>query len=260
MTIKRHTAAGLLACAIMGLSAVGCSQADPQGEAPESASASTPASEAIVLFKDPSESGPRLDVYDFDGHAAISVGGPIGTESVLSAAATATDSITDLYRAIHPGTAEIPAELVALSERLAPALAELRAQPHSDAPPVSVDKTQAAFNSTVCKTFREGAVKYTPLACPWSGSTTTRQIFQWPLSITAGDRTYAWNPNAANSTLTWWHANAQGLFVPAASINLPAYWWNWMSMGSGGPYFAELKIAYGTGELGLTHHDFGYTF
>jgi hypothetical protein len=260
MTIKRHTAAGLLACAIMGLSAAGCSQADPQGETPESASASTPSSEAIVLFKDPSETGPRLDVYDFDGHAAISVGGPIGTESVLSAAAAATDSITDLYRALHPETTDVPAELVALSERLAPALAELRAQPHSDAPPVSVDKTQAAFNSTVCKNFSEGAVKYIPLACPWSGSTTSRQIFNWPLNITAGDRTYAWNPNQANATLNWWAANAQGQFVIVGSINLPAYWWNWMSMGSGGPFFAQLNLAYGTGELGLTHHDYRFTF
>jgi hypothetical protein len=259
MTIKQRMGAGFLVCAMMGLVAAGCSQGDPQGETEASVGASTPSSEALVLFRDPTESGPRLDVYEIDGHAAISVGGPIGTEAVLTSA-TATDSITDLYLAIHPGVAEVPAELVALSERLEPALAELRLQPHSSAPPVTVDKSQSSFNATVCKNFTEGSVKYIPMSCLWGGAVSSRNNFTWPLSITAGDRTYGWNANAANATMTWWHSNSQNLFVPVWSINLPAYWWTWMSIGSGGPYFAEIKLAYGTGELGLTHHDFRYTF
>jgi len=258
MMNQRHIGAGLLVLAMMGVGASGCSQGDPQGESVESA---IPSSDAEFLFKDPSESGPRLDVYDFNGHAAISVGGPIGTEGILTAA-TATDSLTDLYRALHPEATEVPAELVALNERVAPALAELRALPHSNAPAVQVDKTQAAFNSTVCKTFTEGAVKYVPIECTWNGSVTGRSIFHWPLNITAGDRTYGWNPNNLNATMRWWAADAQGLFYVAWSINLPPYWWNWMSLGSGGPYFADLTRPSGApaAELGLTHHDYRFTF
>jgi hypothetical protein len=252
MTKMRHTGALLMAIAMCGVVGTGCSQGDSQGQTGE---ASSSEGEALVLFQDPSRSGPRLDVYEFNGHPAISVGGPIGTESLL-AATVAPDSIADLYRAVHPEAAEVPAELLALSERLAPALAELRSLPHSDAPPVTVDKTQSAFNSTVCKNFSDGGYTYVPLQCTWSGSTNQRSIFNWPLNITAGDRTYGWNPNNTSATMSWWAADSQGLFYVAWSITLPQYWWNWMSIGGGGPYFVGLTLPSGwNGELGLTHHD-----
>ncbi|HWA77624.1 MAG TPA: hypothetical protein VG937_35045 [Polyangiaceae bacterium] len=254
MTKMRHASALLVAIAMSGVVGTGCSQGDPQGETAE---AST---EGLLLFKDPSQSGPRLDVYDFNGLTAISVGGPIGTESVL-AVSSATESLDSLYRALHPEATQVPAELIALSDRVAPALAKLRTLPSSDAPPVTIDKSLSQFNSVACKNFVEGSVKYVPLQCTWSGSTNSRSIFNWPLNITAGDRTYGYNLNNTTATMRWWAADAQGIFYKAGQITLPANWLNWMSFSSGGPYFADIVLPSGvTGELGLTHHDYRFTF
>ncbi len=255
MTKVRRAGAGLLAFTLMGVVAAGCSQGDTQEES------STPSSEATLLFKDPSTSGPRLDVYEVEGQAAISVGGPIGTEATL-ARATGTESIEELYRAIHPDAAEVPSELVALDARLAPALAQLRelASTRADAvafEPPQLDKNQAAFNSTVCKNFAEGSERYTPVECPFKASGNEVSIFQWPLSINAADRTYGWNPNPRSATISWWAFPPNAAAYVAWSITLPQYWWNWMSIYSGGPYSAVLRSAGGiNGELGLTHHRF----
>lgn len=256
MKRMRHTTAVLMAIAMAGATGAGCSQGDPQGESSEAASAAT---EGLVLFKDPSQSGPRLDVYDFNGNAAISVGGPIGTEALITAA-SANESLDSLYRALHPEAKQVPAELIALNQRLAPALANLRTLPRSDAPPAVVDKSLANFNALACKSFNEGAIRYVAVQCTWSGATSSRSIFNWPLNITAGDRTYGWNNNNTGATMRWWAENAQGIFYVAGSINLPVYWMNWMSFSSGGPYFADISLpsAWGPGELGLTHHDYRF--
>lgn len=253
MTTVRRAGAGFLAFALLGTAAVGCGQGDT-GES------SSPSS-APLLFKDPSSSGPRLDIYEVEGHAAISVGGPIGTEAVL-AGSTGFESLEDLYRAVHPDATVVPAELTALSARLAPALAELRALPRPEVEPVSIDttqidKTQAAFNSTVCKNFSEGSERYAPAECPWSGSANQISIFHWPLTINAADRTYGWNPNNRTATINWWAYPPGGAAYIAWYINLPAYWWNWMSIYSGGPFSADIRSANGVnGELGLTHHKY----
>ncbi|HEY0712014.1 MAG TPA: hypothetical protein VGF45_05035 [Polyangia bacterium] len=212
--------------------------------------------EAPFLFKDPSTSGPRLDVYDFDGQAAISVGGPIGTEARL-AGITGTDSLEELYRAVHPDVAVVPHELVALGERLAPALAELRSRPRPvQAQTATIEKSQSAFNTAVCRSFKDGSFKYTPVECQWSDGIDQLVSFHNPNNIYAGDRTYGWNNNNRTAKMNW-SKNA----VTAYSITLPSYWWNWMSVGGGGPYYAYIFLSGGyTGELGLTHHSSSHTF
>jgi hypothetical protein len=240
---------GIIGIILLGVAAAGCGEAPSQESAPMQASTEA-ATEAELLFRDPSTSGPRLDIYDFGGHAAISVSGPIGTEDQL--AGLSADSIEELYLGVHPEAATIPAELTALGERLAPALAELRAMPRpTNTQPAVIEKSQAAFNSSVCKIFYEASYKYVPLECQWSSGIDQLLSFNSPNNISAGDRTYGWNNNSVQAKM-YWGKNAMMVY----QITLPAYWWTWMSVLSGGPYYAKIYLSGGwTGELGLTHHD-----
>jgi hypothetical protein len=240
--IRDRITHGMVGIMLLGVAAAGC------GEAPADASVQT-ATDAALLFRDPSASGPRLDVYDFDGHAAIAVSGPIGTEAQL--AGLNADSLEELYRGVHPDATSIPAELLALGERLAPALAELRSAPRpSDATPAIVNKSESDFYNAVCVTFQQFPYRYVPLECQWDTGMDQQLIFQNPHHILAGDRTYGWNHNSVTAKM-YWGRNA----AMAGQITLPAYWWTWMSMTSGGPYYAMIYLSGGwTGELGLTHH------
>jgi hypothetical protein len=246
--VSRRGCSGFLGLALIGVAAAGCGEA-PTQEAAEQDAAET-ATDAAALFRDPSTSGPRLDVYDFDGHAAISVSGPIGTEAQL-AGLTVTDSLEDLYKAVHPDATTVPAELIALSDRLAPALAELRSMPRpADAKPATIEKSQSAFYASVCKIFPESTYKYVPLECQWSDGIDQLLSFASPNNILAGDRTYGWNNNPVQAKM-YWGKNAAMVY----QITLPQYWWTWMSVASGGPYYAKIYLSGGwTGELGLTRH------
>jgi hypothetical protein len=243
----RHGIVGLVLTGVAAVAA-GCGEAPMQDSAPTEEVGQS-ATEAPMLFRDPSTSGPRLDVYDFGGHAAISVSGPIGTEAQFSG--ITAESVEDLYRAVHPDTTTIPAELIALGERLAPALAELRAMPRpAEASPAVIQKSYSDFSTNVCRTFWAGSYRYEPVECQWDTGMDQLLIFRNPPHINAGDRTYGYNANPVQAKMHWGR-NA----VMAFQITLPAYWWNWMSVYSGGPYYAELRLSGGwTGELGLTHH------
>ena len=250
MNVKnvRRSGIGFLAFALLGAASIGCSsEAEPQESI-------APAIEGTLLFKDPSASGPRLDIYSFNGTAAVAITGPVGTEEAFAGTIGMT-SLEDIYRALHPEAA-VPTELVAVAERLAPKLAELRAQPRAEVEPAEIDKTEAGFRAAVCKGFREGSNKYTPIECPWKASGTSVGIVRFPATIQALDRTYAWNPNNRPATVNWFTASNATL---AAAHTFPAFTWTWLSVLGGGPFWADVRPAAGVaGELGLTHHS--YTF
>lgn len=228
--------------------AMGC------GEAPAPTSTET---SAPLLFEDPSTEGPRLDVIGLGGEGVgVSVSGPIGTDPP----AMFDGSLIDLYRQIHPDVTEVPAELVELNADVEAAWAALPtdADVRSEAP-VTVDKDQNAFLATTCKTFSSGSVRYVPWECNW----VENDFIVWAghpqgtLTIAAGDRTYGWNEVSVGADLNWC-SNTQCI---AGQIHLPAYWWNWMSLVSGGPYYAYLIGDYDPqthtfppGRRGLTHH------
>jgi hypothetical protein len=229
---------------LLGVAAAGCGEASPPAD-----DSTQTATDAALLFRDPSTSGPRLDVYDFDGHAAIAVSGPIGTEDQF--AGLNADSLEELYRGVHPDAITVPAELTALGERLAPALADLRSMTSpAEARPAIIEKSESDFYAATCKIFPQSPYKYVPLECNWDTGIDQQLIFHSPNNILAGERTYGWNHNPVTAKM-YWGKNA----VMAGQITLPAYWWTWMSMTGGGPYYAAIYLSGGwTGELGLTHH------
>jgi hypothetical protein len=235
---------------LLAVAAAGCGD----DHATEAVSAADP----LVLFKDPSTSGPRLDVYDFDGHAAISVSGPIGSEEMVSGF-KGGETLVEIYRALHPNSATVPADLMALDARLEPDLTALRSavRPPIEAEPAPIEKSESAFESTLCRDFREGNTRYTYIHSIWDNTYAEGVSVGWPTydRIHAGDRTYAWNANAYEGRLKWYKARSGTV---AGTIILPPYWWNWMSMASGGPYWASLLKIDSTvpdyTERGLTWH------
>jgi len=228
---------------------IGCSAADETA---------TPAAAAsVALFEDPSTSGPRLDIYDSGGEATIAVSGPIGTEAALSGF-NGQESLTDIYRALHPEVATVPSELVALDEQIRPKLAALRARPRAatEAAPALIEKSESAFNSAVCKNFTEGSARYTVKYCNWGLACGVTTNWAKP-EILPGDRTYAWNHNDKSSTLRWLLPNT---YTPVASAVIPPYWWTWMTYtGGGGPFWATLDGgAACQQERGITWHSLSF--
>jgi hypothetical protein len=246
-SISMRTWGAVLGLALLGAGAAGC------GEAAVGTDLETP--DSPLLFADPTQSGPRLDIYDFGrGRAGISVSGPIGTEEKY-AGLSDFDSLEQLYRTLHPD-ATVPPELTTLSRHLAPALAALKTMPRPETPrEVTFEKSQASFNSTVCKSFKSGSAKYTPLECPWGGSVTKIEIKHAPASILPGDRTYGWNAINASGTMTWYTLDP----AIAGKVTMNPNTWKWMSIS--GPEGERFWAAIGNttrGELGLTHHDLSW--
>jgi hypothetical protein len=255
----RHLSTIGMGFALLFVGAAGCASGNTTDPA------SVP--EARALFKDPSSSGPRLDVYDVDGHAAIAVSGPIGSEERV-AGLSGDESLAEIFRALHPDAAKMPSELGALDARIAPELAAIRAaaRPAQEATPATFDKSQSAFNSTVCKNFpgSSSTYVYKPQQCDYravGGDVAGVGIqFGNPNTslIQSGDRTYGWNNNASQASLTWFYIPPGGGVAPGGGISIPAYWWTWCSVTGGGPYFAYLasnnwQLADG-GDKGLTWH------
>jgi hypothetical protein len=243
-----------LSLILLAAGAAGCSD--------DHATVGVPAAESLVLFKDPSTSGPRLDVYDFDGHAAISVSGPIGSEGLVSDF-KGGETLTELYRALHPNAVTVPADLMALDARLAPDLEALRsaARRSIEAEPAPIEKSESAFRSTLCKNFTEGSTTYTYIHSIWDNTYAEGVSVGWPTydRILAGDRTYGWNANAYKGRLKWYKARSGTV---AGEIILPPNWWNWMTLYSGGPYYATLwkfdHTVPDNTERGLTWHSMSH--
>jgi hypothetical protein len=244
-SISLRTWGAVLGLALMGAGAAGCGEAAIGTDLEQA--------EAPLLFKDPSPSGLRLDVYDFNGEAAIAVEGPIGTEGRL-ADLPDTDSLEQLYRAIHPEASTVPAELSALSQRLAPKLAALRSMQRPERPAATFDKSLASFNSTVCKSFKVGNSKYTPIECPWKASTKGITIAHAPATILPGDRTYGWNAVNSPGKMHWISLDP----AIAATANMSPMTWKWLSITGGNKaYWADIENTV-AGELGLTHHSLSF--
>jgi hypothetical protein len=250
-TNRRAGASLLLGVTALISLATGCSS----GDAPEDELAT----EQTLLFKDPSTSGPRLDVYDVQGHVAIAVGGPIGSEAMLGNF-NGSQSLAEIYRVLHPDVATLPEDLVALDERVAPEVEALRLadRPPVDAPSPTFDKSWESFFATVCRTFTEGSATYTVQSCVWvpSGGQTVGLTPTDPGgAIDGGDRTYGWNHNAGTSRVRWTRASNN---VVAATFTLPPYWWNWFTHYGNFRYRATIYGASASvdGERGLTWHSY----
>lgn len=232
--------------------------------ADEASSLQAPA-ESPRLFTDPSTSGPRLDVFDVDGSIAISVGGPIGTEGEVLPRLSYDSSLVELYRSLHPEELEVPSDLEALDELVAPMLTALAESVRAEAPPaasgdvVRVVKSQSTFNSTVCKTFTEGSSRYTPVKCNWAANVNFVTA-SGDQSVQAGDRVYGWNGVNSEAQIKFFPC-LEGC-NPSGTITLPPFWWTWASMSSGGPYAADLHpmtwVQNPGGERGATHHSLSF--
>lgn len=214
------------------------------------------ATESTVLFGDANTSGPRLEVLDFNGDVAVSVSGPIGTETATLAGLRPDATLVDIYRHLHPG-AFVPSELVALDQRIAPSLNGIVSSPSLAEPPpqpVVVDKTSLDFGRIVCQTFVvDRSISYVPVNCVWAindtvlpdGATSLRGY-----TIPANDRAYGWNNKSTPAQIRWYLNGGSTL---AGVTNLPAFYWNWSSVLSGGPYQVKI-VSDNAGEMGFTHH------
>jgi hypothetical protein len=216
------------------------------------------AQSAQYLFMDPHSSGPRLDVFALgDGGISVSVGGPIGsqTDSLLFAS---SESLSDLYRLLHPEVTSVPGELLDLERTVAPEL-EALAAPRAvgpaagERPPAIIEKSRDSFRAATCKNFYDGVHRWIPMECNYNDDT----LGVWagtPSNVTAGDRTYGWNDVGGTAQLCW--GTLQGVGSDWC-IQLPQYWWNWQALYSGGPYHGFLhsnSFPQISGPRGLTHH------
>ncbi len=262
----------IIASVGVALLAMGCGSAPPdQGTATPGAEGALPGKTTpLQLFKDPSTSGPRLDVYDVDGALGIAVGGPIGT-TVPESPPSAT--LIDLYRGLHPA-AEIPAELVPLDARLALARrADASPEPVPPVPAI-VNKSQSAFNANVCQTFGVSQfASWVPVECDWVQVTSCQDAYLghdagWGIRqyfpVQNGERVYFWNNSAAGGYVSWYLNTSSGVKYAAWFVT-PAYWWTWTSVSGPTPNGNGPYGAYGEpntdcvsnpvlGDVGITHH------
>jgi hypothetical protein len=208
---------------------------------------------------DPHSSGPRIDVLALgDGAVSVSVGGPIGsqTNALLSAN---SESLSDLYRLLHPEVVSVPDELLDLERSLAPELEVLRVQRAAgpaageERPRAIIEKSMDSFLAATCQTFAGGTTRWVPVECNYSDNTTNVWVGT-PSNITPGDRTYGWNDVGGTAMLCWFTPQGGNT---STCLTLPQYWWNWHSLYSGGPYYASLisnTYPQISGPHGLTHH------
>ncbi|HKO50649.1 MAG TPA: hypothetical protein VJV79_23175 [Polyangiaceae bacterium] len=229
--------------------AIGCSQ----GDLTVSDGA---ASEMQLLFKDPSTSGPRMDVYSVNGHLAVSVSGSIGTEA-QAASFTEMESLEKLYLAVHPDATAAPAELAPLSKRVRTDLGALSALPRStDVLPPAIEKSQSSYLANACRTFTEGSYQYVPLTCNWSGSI-SGLLADWTRGfLRGGDRTYAWNATPYSSHVRW--DSADGVLPQLHyQFAMTPYTWQWLQVWdtSRSGWVASIQTdPILPGELGITQH------
>jgi hypothetical protein len=219
--------------------------------------------ELTPLFSDPSSSGLTLEVFEADGNLAVFVGGPIGTEIDARQNLGSNSSLAQLYRNLHPTASEIPTELLELDEIVAPLLASRAEFAATEAPPAAtlqdvaentVEKSESAFRSTVCKTFTEGNFRYTPVECHWKANINLVSA-STGLTVKAFDRAYGWNNTIHEAKIAFFPCleGCNGAFV-----DLPASWWKAGWMLSGGPYVAAIHpktfVLNPGGDRGGTHH------
>jgi hypothetical protein len=262
---RRASSISLSLILLLGMGVVGCGDhaADevPTNEAPALGEGvndreATPKASPL-LFKDPNTNGPRLDVYDANGHAAVAVSGPIGSEGILGALDD-SQSLTGLYRAIHGTAAAIPNELTLLEGRFAAEFAAIRSNPRHVEPVAdpTLGKSWNSFVASVCKRFRASdSTEYKPIVCIWDDYSAS--ISSDTNNIQGGDRTYGWNANSGWSFLRWIEGNS----VPGG-IYIQPYWWTWFTIFGGGPYGARIACISNaqhpgpcvSGERGLTWH------
>jgi hypothetical protein len=241
------------------LLAAGCS--DGATSSPTSsakATGSVTETNATAVFRDPNTSGPRLDVFDAEGTLSVAVSGPLGTENTVIPGLPPDATLVELYRILHPNV-EVPSELTTLDVRVAPLLKATK--PHLGAPPpvpVALDKSQAQFNSTVCITFGVSQFsQYIPVECVWRANAAVLHVAN-DYSIHPGDRVYGWNNVDIESFLET-YMNTPPKYLYVSRYFIPAYWWTYINVLSGGPYAATMasNLAAGApahGEMGTTHH------
>jgi hypothetical protein len=262
--MAKHLLGEFIVLVIGGAVAFGCGgQGDsvPTGRASDSAQSNnvgaehTSASAALVLFRDPNGTGPRLDVYDVGGNVAVSVSAPIGTE-IPETRPEAT--LTEVYRALHSNASSVPSELSALDLRIEPFLKNITAL--SVAPPTAiVDKSQSAFNSILCKDFGLSQFSYYhPVLCNWGPASHDNQLYLGdtgngaPYIVQPNDRVYGWNNTSSAGEVQWYKDYEVGPFY---DFPLSAYTYTWTTVYGGGPYGAETEeYSVRTGDLGVTRH------
>jgi hypothetical protein len=230
---------------LTGFAAIGCSQDD-------GTQSDNVGTEPLFLFKDPATAGPRLDVYEIEGRAAISVGGPMGTEARI-AQVSGLESLAELYRVIHPDITEIPKELIGLTERVISERAELDGSPRPAVKTAEIAKDERPFDDAVCRTFASSSARYTPVDCRWDPNISYLVVGGQQINdLVRNDRVYVWNNNPRTATLE--HRLVGGFLY--ASLAVPQYWWTYMTITRDGPYMTADVVPAGSvrGELGLTHH------
>jgi len=240
----------------------GPNQGPDQGTAtPAEHGAAAAKTSGIQVFKDPTPSGPRLDVYDVDGNLGISVSGPIGTEVPEPPAPTAT--LTEVYRSLHPA-ADIPAELAPLDARLALLRRAVPSAKPIVTTPAIVKKDSTAFYANACQTFAISQTRsWVPVECNWTAVSacemfwlggTYYDVGYYP--VQSGEIVFMWNNVNVEGFVKWYNSAHQRTY-----FIIPAYTWTWTSWtAASGPFEAivgtnnDCYLTPGYGDIGITHH------
>jgi hypothetical protein len=252
------------ACAIIGLG-LGFSGCSGQGAgAPEATQGGSPvttskaANEGNVVFSDKNADGVELRVIDFgSGVLGANLSGPLSAKLPEPSGAT----LEDLYHAIRPDVSQVPAALAALSQRVEAMRPAALSTPIATTTPSGsaiIDKSNTAFQSTLCHTFTEGSpptIAYVARECVYQDSHRNGALIN-DTSIHFYDRTYGWNNSPSYTTLAW--SGTAGSY----SYSVQPFWWTWMSVyGTGVDVFwADIWVTNG-GEVGTYNpaYDFGIT-
>jgi hypothetical protein len=210
--------------------AAGCGQPDGTkiAETDESIGATQ---QAVYLFKDPVSTGPRLDVYDFDGHAAMAISGPIESlRDLMNVGAT----LREAYLRVHPTTNEVPLELLRLEDQFAADIAALKSQPDrsTDLEIANIDKSESAFMAQACQHVFEGSIRYSPIECHYQANV-SRLLFVGDrfdpgdgFRMRSGARTYGWNATSTAAEMGWQGPDTRIVAI----ITLPPFWFTYLTV------------------------------
>ena len=243
---RGHRPIIFLLAAPLALAAAACGGAESSGEAP-------------VAFDDPHPGGARLTVVEFEGGLGVSVTAPVGVP-VPSGNGL---SLIELYRRLHPQDIGVPRELEALSARAEALMRSQVVRPSTATlPPVAIDKSEADFRRLTCVTIEEGDNRYTPRACVYRTSAWSANVpAPSPCSgwgcypVSYGDRSFAWNENAFNTSLTWYNS----AILPHPHWTILPYHWGWYTaFGSDHQSFGVQHSTFPlnvNGRQGVTWHD-----
>jgi hypothetical protein len=245
---------------VLALAAMGCSS-QPLSNSDEAVGESLAEIVYEVAFSD---TGRLSVVRGQDGVLSVNVTGAIGADDdAVGARAIGKSTLEEVYLALMPNEADVPAPLASLSKEFKAqqdeALALAAGRASEQLPTVEQQAARGVakdFWSQACQTFVESGVTWVPLECRLNScnavSLPCYAETSWALMGT-NDRSYAWN--ATN------YSAYHGTTGPGGSHVVPRYTWQWGWWG--GSYSnANAWVSHdflatnSAGQMGITVHDY----